>query len=195
MITLLVGWVATGPVLAWVYPEHREISILAVQNLDPPRRAVFDSLWREARGTHEHRLCEQGADVTQGLKPACIDWAALAAIAGDHSCSSREMSGIVLESDWILAVADLGAKLKVDLSRIEVLSPASQLPGDQSPMLIFAAGSRAKARGPRASTRCVPPISGYNAPIVTMQPGHSTTMPTFCSPVHALIFRRRNISS
>ena len=134
MIALLVGWVAAGPVFAWVYPEHRDISILAVQNLDPARRAIFDSLWREARRTHEHRLCEQGADVAQGLKPACIDWAALAAIAGDHSCSSREMSGIVLESKWILAVADVAAKLKVDLSRIDILPPSSQVPGDQSPI-------------------------------------------------------------
>jgi hypothetical protein len=137
MIALLVGWVAPGPVFAWVYPEHRDISILAVQDLDPARRTIFDRLWREARRTHEHRLCEQGVDVAQGLKPACIDWAALAAIAGDHSCSSREMSGIVLQSDWILAVADVAAKLKVDLARIEVLPPATQLPSDQSPIVDF----------------------------------------------------------
>ena len=137
MIALLVGWVAPGPVFAWVYPEHRDISILAVQNLDPARRAVFDSLWKEARRTHEGRLCEQGADVAQGLKPACIDWAALAAIAGDHSCSSGEMSGIVLESKWILAVADVAAKLKIDLARIDILPPSSQVPGDKSPILDF----------------------------------------------------------
>ncbi len=137
VIAQLVGWVATGPVFAWVYPEHRDISILTVQNLDPARRAVFDRLWREARRTHEQRLCEQGADVAQGLKPACIDWAALAAIAGDHSCSSREMSGIVLESEWILAVADVAAQLKVDLSRIDILPPSSQVPADKSPILDF----------------------------------------------------------
>ena len=137
VIALLVGWTETGPVFAWVYPEHRDISVLAVQNLDPPRRAVFDSLWREARRAHEQRLCEEGADVAQGLKPACIDWAALAAIGGDHSCSSQEMSGIVLESKWILAVADIAAQLKVNLSRIDVLPPSSQVPGDKSPILDF----------------------------------------------------------
>src|SRR5215831_5158191 len=100
-----LGWILAEPALAWVYPEHRDISILAVQNLDPARRAIFDDLWREARLTHEPRLCEQGADAEQGLKPACIDWAALAAIAGDHSCSSQDMTGIVLESKWVLAVA------------------------------------------------------------------------------------------
>jgi hypothetical protein len=137
MIASLVGWVSSGPVFAWVYPEHRDISLLAVQHLDPARRAIFDSLWQEARRTHEHRLCEQGADVAQGLKPACIDWAALAAIAGDHSCSSREMSGIVLESKWILTVADIAAKLKVDLAQIDILPPAGQVPGDQSPIVDF----------------------------------------------------------
>jgi hypothetical protein len=135
MITFVVGGIATGPVFAWVYPEHRDISILAVQNLDRASRTVFDRLWREARRTHEFRLCEQGVDLAQGLKPACIDWAALAAIAGDHSCSSQEMTGIVLESDWILAVAAVAAKLKIDLARIDVLPPATHLPSDQSPIV------------------------------------------------------------
>lgn len=133
----LSSWTLAGPALAWVYPEHRDISILAVQNLDQTRRAIFDDLWREARRTHEQRLCEQGADVAQGLKPACIDWAALAAIAGDHSCSSQDMTGIVLDSKWILAVAAVAAKLKVDLAGIEVLPPATQLPGDQNPIVDF----------------------------------------------------------
>lgn len=137
VIASLGASIVAEPVFAWVYPEHRDISILAVQNLDPARRAIFDDLWREARQTYEQRLCEQGADVEQGLKPACIDWAALAAIAGDHSCSSREMSGIVLESKWILAVADVAAKLKVDLARIAVLPPSAQLPGDQGPIVDF----------------------------------------------------------
>lgn len=135
---LIIAWavecLATGPAFGWVYPEHRDISLLAVQNLDPPRRAIFDRLWREARRTHESRLCEQGADVEQGLKPACIDWAALAAIAGDHSCSSRELTDIVLNSNWIFAVAAVAAQLKVDLSQIEILPPASQVSSNQDPI-------------------------------------------------------------
>ena len=134
---LLAGWLATGSVFAWVYSEHRDISVLAVQNLDPERRAVFDRLWIEARKTHEQRLCEQGVDISQGLMPACIDWAALAAIAGDHSCSSQDMSGIVLKSEWILEVADIAAQLKINLSGIEVLPPASQVPDDESPTTDF----------------------------------------------------------
>ena len=104
--------------LAWIYPEHRTIALIAVRTLDAERKAQFDSLWAEARTGHERRLCAAGADSEQGVAPDCIDWAALTAIAGDHSCSSKEMLDTVLRSDWILAVADVAAQLKEDLSRI-----------------------------------------------------------------------------
>jgi hypothetical protein len=112
---------------AWVYPEHRDIAVLAVQNLDPGRRAIFDELWASARTAHEARLCELGADSQQGLKPACIDWAALTAIAGDHSCSAEEMSESALQSRWILSVADVAARLKVDLAHVAIAPPPEEL--------------------------------------------------------------------
>ncbi|HEY7758916.1 MAG TPA: hypothetical protein VIA64_05805 [Burkholderiales bacterium] len=127
----LATWSAAGAAFAWVYPEHRDIALLAVRDLDAPRRAVFDALWSEARIAQEKRLCEQGADAAQGLAPECIDWAALSAIAGDHSCSSQEMTATVLESNWILPVADVAAQLKLDLSKIDVLPPVSQAPGSE----------------------------------------------------------------
>jgi hypothetical protein len=111
---------SAGPAHAWVYPEHRDIAVLAVEKLDPERKALFDRLWREARTGHEQRLCEQAADSKQGVAPACIDWAAFAAIAGDHSCSSKNMLDNALKTDWILQVADVAAQLKVDLGRIAV---------------------------------------------------------------------------
>jgi len=110
----------SGPAYAWIYPEHRDIAALAVEKLDPERRAVFDRLWAEARVGNEQRLCAQDADTQQGLAPTCIDWAALPAIAGDHSCSSKAMLDTVVQSDWILQVADVAAQLKVDLARIAV---------------------------------------------------------------------------
>ena len=79
------------PAAAWIYPEHRDIAILAVDQLDPDRALVFSQLWREARRNFEHRLCSDGADSAQGLTPDCIDWAALPAIAGDRACSSQQM--------------------------------------------------------------------------------------------------------
>ena len=127
-ITLAMALAAIGllgplPARAWVYPEHRDIAVLAVKALDAERGAQFDRLWNEARVGHEQRLCPSGADSAQGLAPACIDWAAFTAIAGDHSCSSRNMLDNVLKTDWILQVADVSAQLKVDLGRISVTAP------------------------------------------------------------------------
>jgi hypothetical protein len=133
-----------GSALAWIYPEHRDIAMLAVQGLDPERKAVFDRLWQEARAGDEQRLCEQGADTAQGLAPPCIDWAALSGIAGDHSCSSKEMLETVRSSDWILVVADVAAQLKVDLARIPVTAPAGQPGGKDVRRAVASATSRAE---------------------------------------------------
>jgi hypothetical protein len=122
---------AAGTARAWVYPEHRDIAVLAVETLDPGRRSQFDDLWHSARGTHTERLCEPGVDGLQGVAPSCLDWAALSAIAGDHSCSAEDMTATVFGSEWILSVADIAARLKVDLARVAILPRAEQLPGTQ----------------------------------------------------------------
>jgi len=128
---LALGLLLTAPAFAWVYPEHRDIAVLGVQVLDPQRAAAFDKLWKEARIGHENRLCEQPAVADQGTAPMCLDWAALPAIAGDHSCSSKEMLDTVLRSDWILNVADVAAQLKQDLSRVPVVpAPGQQADSD-----------------------------------------------------------------
>jgi len=133
----LAAWGVTSTAFAWVYPEHRDISIVAVDGLDLERRAQFDRLWDEARVARETRLCEQGADAKQGVTPPCIDWAALSAIAGDHSCSSQDLTAVVLGSDWVLSVADVAAQLKIDLSRIDVLPPTSQISGTKDVITDF----------------------------------------------------------
>jgi hypothetical protein len=122
LLSALVLAGMTGPALAWVYPEHRDIAVLAVETLDPQHRAEFDRLWGEARAGHEVRLCEQGVDSQQGVKPDCIDWAALSGIGGDHSCSSAQMMDTVNNTEWVLKVAAIAAQLKVDLSRISTTS-------------------------------------------------------------------------
>lgn len=112
--------VAVAPACAWIYAEHRDIAVLAVEKLDPERRALFDRLWGEARTGHETRLCLKGADSALGVAPGCIDWAAFSGIAGDHSCSSRAMLDGATNGDWILSVADVAARLKVELGQIAV---------------------------------------------------------------------------
>ncbi len=133
---LRVAWIGVvlvlaGPCFAWVYPEHRDIAVLGVQVLDPQRAAAFDKLWKEARIGHENRLCELPAVADQGTAPLCLDWAAWPAIAGDHSCSSKDMLDVVLRSEWILGVADVAAQLKADLSRVPVVpAPGQQADND-----------------------------------------------------------------
>jgi hypothetical protein len=122
VLTTLLGGVSQRAE-AWVYAEHRDITMLAVQHLDPDRAKVFQQLWVQARAGAESRLCAAGADSTQGLAPACIDWAAWPAIAGDHSCSSAQMLATASEASWILGVADIAAQLKVDLARIAQAAP------------------------------------------------------------------------
>jgi len=90
-LALLGGLLLATGASAWVYPEHRDIALLAVTSLVPERRAAFDRLWEEARTGQEGRLCRLSSFDRQGVAPMCLDWAALTAIAGDHACSARHM--------------------------------------------------------------------------------------------------------
>ena len=120
LVWLLVGWfclvLCVGRSAAWLYPEHRDITVRTVQTLDPERRASLQRLWAAARSGHEPRWCAQAADTGQARKPSCIDWAAWPAIAGDHSCSAADMVQTILTTRWILAVADIAATLKQALA-------------------------------------------------------------------------------
>jgi hypothetical protein len=51
--------------LAWVYPEHRDITLLALQGLDPAQRIRLEKLWSQTRAGHEARLCAQMAYTAQ----------------------------------------------------------------------------------------------------------------------------------
>ena len=132
-LAIALALAAPAPVRAWVYPEHRELALAAVQTLDAEHRAQFERWWSLARAGSEQRLCAAGADAAQGLAPNCIDWAALSAIAGDHSCSSREMLETARTAPWILQVADVGAQLRVDLARIPVTAAPESAPDASNP--------------------------------------------------------------
>jgi hypothetical protein len=114
LLPLLLMFVQS-PAFAWVYPEHRDITLRGIQKLDPRQKAVLDKLWAAARTGHESRLSVTPGDVTSGENPGTIDYAAWPAIAGDHSCSAANMLHNVLESDWILNVAAVSARLKTEL--------------------------------------------------------------------------------
>lgn len=105
-----------APTKAWVYPEHRDITLLAIKSLSPEYRAILDGLWNEARKGFEFRLTEAVIDETQSLKPNQLDFASWPAIAGDHSTSAMDMLNTILTKEWILNVADITAQLKIDIA-------------------------------------------------------------------------------
>lgn len=104
---------------AWVYPEHRDITLTAIRELDPMHRAILDRLWAEARTGYESRLDELVIDPSQGIRPKYIDFAAWPAIAGDHSTSAENMLDNILHTDWILNVVNVAALLKDGLASSE----------------------------------------------------------------------------
>jgi len=112
LVFLLVS-LQVFPASAWVFPEHRDIAGLAVEKLDADRQARLQALWTEARTGHEQRLCAQPSDAAQ---TSCVDFAAWAAISGDHSCSAQEMLGTALTAPWILGVEQVAARLKTQLA-------------------------------------------------------------------------------
>ncbi len=115
-LTLVIFISGIFKTYGWVYPEHRQIALLAIEGLNPEYRSLLDNLWAEARKGFTNRLTESVIDTLQGIKPKQLDFASWTAIAGDHSCSPEMMLNTVLYSDWILKVADIAAQLKIDLA-------------------------------------------------------------------------------
>lgn len=118
MWLLLVNVLAIVSVKAWVYPEHRRICMLAIQQLDAPNKLLLDKFWDEIRNGNENRLTNGVVNETQTTTITQLDFAAWPAIAGDHSCSPQEMLQTVLYSDWILKVASIAATLENDLATV-----------------------------------------------------------------------------
>jgi hypothetical protein len=118
-LTLLLICYSALSASAWVYPEHREIMMTAIKKLDLNHRAILNQIWASARKGNEARLCESVIEPDQGIKPQCLDYAAWTGIAADHSVSPQDMTNIVLNSTWILDVADITARLKIGLDNAQ----------------------------------------------------------------------------
>jgi hypothetical protein len=90
LLATCLGVLPPVTAFAWLYPEHRDMTALAVQRLEPAARTLLEQLWAEARAGHEARLCAPLVEMAPG-NPTCIDYAAWPAIAGDHACSARDL--------------------------------------------------------------------------------------------------------
>jgi hypothetical protein len=112
LLTFLSGLSKTN---AWVYPEHREIMLIAIEKLPSDYRDELEMLWSLARVGYETRLSAKVIDPELLLNPPYIDYASWPAIAGDHSCSAENLLYNILQTDWIMKVADITAQLQIDL--------------------------------------------------------------------------------
>lgn len=101
----------------WIYSEHRAITARGIETLDPRRQGALDELWGLAREGYATRLCAAPDAGDQGGKPACIDLSAWPSVNGDHSCSPEDMLRVILDSDWILRVAQVAEKTGANVSR------------------------------------------------------------------------------
>jgi hypothetical protein len=100
---------------AWVYPEHRIIMLTAIEKLPSDYKEELQIFWSLARTGYESRLSPTVIDPGLLLNPPYLDYASWPAISGDHSCSAEEMLHNILQTEWIMKVADITAQLQIDL--------------------------------------------------------------------------------
>jgi hypothetical protein len=95
---------------AWILPEHAQITEEATQELGVKERAVLQSLWNEARRASPEHLCEGlgRAPADAEGRVACLGFADLPSVAGDHSCSPRELLFEVSRETWLRDVVEVG---------------------------------------------------------------------------------------
>jgi hypothetical protein len=110
------------PAKAWVYPEHRYLSFLAIQNLSPVLKSDLEKLWLNARSGHELRLSQGVINPVTDKSNQQIDYASWSAISGDHSCSPSSLLSTVLYSNWILRVEKITSVLNESLRKAKTNS-------------------------------------------------------------------------
>lgn len=104
------------PGFAWIYPEHRDIMMFAIQKLNATHRAQLEKYWTMVRKGNEGRLFPVSIDTSRSATPKFIDYAAWPAIGGDHSTSAADMLNSILKSDWIIKVAGIAMELRHGLA-------------------------------------------------------------------------------
>jgi hypothetical protein len=108
LLTCTVLWSVEAS--AWILPEHAQITAEATQELEPSERAVLQKLWSEARRTSLERLCEGlgRAPADSDGAVACLGFADLPSVAGDHSCTAEELLHEVSRGTWLRDVVEVG---------------------------------------------------------------------------------------
>lgn len=115
-LAVAVALASSQPARAWVDDEHRDIGVRAIGKLSSAERTALEDMWSEARPAFRGPVCPRLSEGHQGRKPDCVDFAALPALAGDHSCSPADLVEHVLPQSWVLDVAQVAAETKASLA-------------------------------------------------------------------------------
>ena len=174
----LVGVFSASPAGAWIWPEHRDIAVTAIQGLSGPDRSTLETLWDEAKGPAPSQLCPAAVDpgAEPVAKPAdwpgiCVDFASFPALAGDHSCSTASLEAVAAAEAWGRKVVWVAAQTKERLasaaneaSRTDIWNFSHLAMQHADPAyLTRAAGNNAHFVIPRAPAERRETLEGYVA--------------------------------
>lgn len=105
---------------AWIYPEHRDITLKAISYLSEEKLNLLNKYWAISRTKYEGKLSKELIDTNVSDNLNKIDFVSLPAIGGDHSCSPDNMINSVIPSDWIVKVARIASELKLNISSLDL---------------------------------------------------------------------------
>ncbi len=100
---------------AWIFPEHQEITALALQSLTADERKAINEIWA-SDAAKSPRLCKAVDERSQGKD--CIDFSFLPAIAGDHSCSVADLRVVTMTAPWIEDVIEVSDRVRGELNQV-----------------------------------------------------------------------------
>ena len=124
LVLAVLGAVTPSTAIAWIWPEHRDIAAAAVNDLPAGERRTLDAMWAEAKRIGGKQVCPKLVD--PGSLPTtrygdwdgiCVDFAALPALAADHSCSADELWADVSREQWAVKVVWVAARTKEKLAK------------------------------------------------------------------------------
>ncbi len=116
--TLLTSLLFCTEAQAWIFPEHRDIGRVAIDQLDEANQNELNRIWKAANPSRSHRFCEHPSEIEEVPtvdKTSCADLAMLFAMAGDHSCSPADLENVVLNSVWFPRISSYTAEVKQEL--------------------------------------------------------------------------------
>jgi hypothetical protein len=123
LVTLVETLLVPRSAGAWLLHEHERISAAAIEKrLDDEDKETLVEAWKLALQTSDERkwLCDELAPerpITRTQNSRCVSYAALTALAGDHSCSPSDLLRSIRTGTWVSDVLHEADRLEGALER------------------------------------------------------------------------------